>query len=43
MATETPELDDLRANCPAGADDRNRWTKRARISRRLGLLLSRAR
>jgi hypothetical protein len=38
-ARETLGMDDLRARCPAGADDRNRCTKRARIARRLGLLL----
>src|SRR5215204_5199606 len=31
--------DDLRARCPAGADDRNRWTKRARLGPPLGLIL----
>jgi hypothetical protein len=34
-----PASDDLRARCRPGANDCNRWTKRSRVSRRLGLLL----
>ena len=35
----TLAADDLRARCPARADDRNHWAKRTRIAQRLELLL----